>query len=238
MVAELAEGMSTSESPYMRQANATIQNNRTVHLPNTNASRSETTSAPPSAHPPRRMVITVSIPQVHILHTASLDLASLSHPSKIAIVGQPLQATLRVSHTRRWASTTSLVAAANLASAEDPIDFVYTLDASPDQWLIAGQRRVLFTATEDEVKEFTIMLIPLKAGNALLPSLDIRPRIKPKEKDEGKASEEEIFNCETDYLSYGESIMVVPDVSSSTVGISDMSLGSPRSVVWLEGVGQ
>jgi len=82
------------------------------------------------------------------------------------------------------------------------------------------------------------MLIPLKAGNALLPSLDIRPRIKPKEKDEGKASEEEIFNCETDYLSYGESIMVVPDVSSSTVGISDMSLGSPRSVVWLEGVGQ
>lgn len=209
-----------------------------MHLTTTDTSGPETISAPPSPHPPRRMVITVSIPQVHILHTASLDLASLSHPSKIAIVGQPLQATLRVSHTRRWASTTSLVAAANLASADDPIDFVYSLEASTDQWLIAGQRRALFTVAEDEIKEFTIMLIPLKAGNALLPSVDIRPRIKPRENDDSKAGEEKILNCEVDYLSYGESVMVVPDVSSSTVGIGDMSLGSPRSVVWLEGVGQ
>lgn len=184
------------------------------------------------------MVITVSIPQVHILHTASLDLASLSHPSKIAIVGQPLQTILRVSHTRRWASTTSLVAAANLASADDPIDFIYTLEASTDQWLIAGQRRALFTVTEDEIKEFTIMLIPLKAGNALLPSVDIRPRIKPRDTDDSKAGEEQILNCEVDYLSHGESVMVVPDISSSTVGIGDMSLGSPRTVVWLDGVGQ
>lgn len=184
------------------------------------------------------MIITVSIPQVHILHTASLNLEPLSHPSKLAIVGQPLRATLRVSHTRRWASTTSLIAAANLASPVDPINFVFTLDASPDQWLIAGQRRALFTVVEDEVKEFAIMLIPLKAGNALLPSVDIRPRIKPREKDDTKTSEEEILSCETDYLSYGESVMIVPDVSSSTVGISDMSLGSPRNVVWLEGVGQ
>lgn len=184
------------------------------------------------------MVITVSIPQVHILHTTSLDLTSLSSQSKIALVGQPLHATLRVSHTRRWASSSSLIAAANLSTAEDPIEFVYTLDASPDQWLIAGQRRALFTATEDEVKEFAIMLIPLKAGNTLLPSVDIRPRIKPKEKEDDKGGEEEILNCETDYLSYGESVMVVPDVRSSTLGIGEMSLGSPRSVVWLEGVEQ
>lgn len=82
------------------------------------------------------------------------------------------------------------------------------------------------------------MLIPLKAGNTLLPSVDIRARIKPKEQEDGKSSEEENLNCETDYLSYGESVMVVPDVRSSTVGIGEMSLGSPRSVVFLEGVGQ
>lgn len=238
MVAELAEGMSASESPYICLANPKIQNNRTVHLPKIQTAGTDSSAAPLSPRPPRRMVITVSIPQVHILHTASLSLASLPHPSKIAIVGQPLQATLSLSHTRRWASSTSLVSAANLTSAEDPIDFVYTLDASPDQWLIAGQRRALFTVAEDEVKQFTIMLIPLKAGNALLPSVDIRPRIKPREKVESKTSEDEILNCEIDYLSYGESLIVVPDVSSSTVGIGDMSLGSPRSVVWLEGAGQ
>ena len=86
------------------------------------------------------------------------------------------------------------------------------------------------------------MLVPLKAGNALLPSVDVRARIKPKEKEKEKEKEdgkdEEILNCETDCLSYGESVMVVPDVRSSTVGVGEMSLGSPRSVVWLEGVGQ
>ena len=184
------------------------------------------------------MVITVSVPQIHLLHTASLNLTSLSHSSKVAIVGQPVHATLRISHARRWASPSSLIAAANLASADETIEFVYTLDASPEQWLVAGQRRALFTAKEDEVKEFAVMLIPLKAGNTLLPSVDIRAKIKPKEKEDGKGGEEEILNCETDYLSYGESVMIVPDVSSSTVGVGDMSLGSPRSVVWLEGVGQ
>lgn len=130
------------------------------------------------------------------------------------------------------------MAAAHLTSADEAIEFVYTLDAAPDQWLVAGQRRAVFTATEDEVKEFAIMLIPLKAGNALLPSVDIRARIKPADKEDGKGGEEEILNCETDYLGYGECVMVVPDVRSSTIGVGDMSLGSPKSVVWLEGVGQ
>jgi hypothetical protein len=184
------------------------------------------------------MIITVSIPQTHILNTTSLNIVTPSHSPKVAVIGQPLHATLRISHTRRWAPTTSLLAAANLKSASEPIEFVYTLDATPEQWLVAGQRRAQFYTTEDEVKEFQIMLIPLKAGNALLPGVEIRARVKPKEKEDGQSGEEEVLNVETDCLTYGESVMVVPDVRSSTVGIGDMSLGSPRSVVWLEGVGQ
>ena len=181
------------------------------------------------------MVITVSIPQTHILHTASLSLTtpSTSSYSTIATAGQPLTTTLRISHTRRWASPSSLISAANLTDVTEPIDFVYTIDANPDTWLIAGQRRAHFTAREDEQLEWPIMLIPLKPGNALLPSIDIRAKVKPKED-----GETEILNCETDCLSYGESVMVVPDVRSSTVGIGDMGLGSPRSVVWLESSGE
>jgi len=84
------------------------------------------------------------------------------------------------------------------------------------------------------------MLISLKSGNTLLPNVDIRAKIKPKEEEKGKSSttEAEILNCEIDYLSYGESVMVVPDVRSSTVGVGDMIAGSPRSVVWLESSGQ
>jgi hypothetical protein len=188
------------------------------------------------------MVITVSIPQTHILHTASLSFNSPSSSldSVIATVGQPLMTTLRISHTRRWASPSSLLSAANLTEVSEPIDFVYTIDANPEVWLVAGQRRAHFTAKEDEEHEWPIMLIPLKPGNTLLPNVDIRAKIKPKEEGKGKSGivEADILNCETDYLSYGENVVVVSDVRSSTVGIGDMGVGSPRSVVWLESSGQ
>ena len=151
--------------------------------------------------------------------------------------------TLRISHTRRWASPQSLILAANLSSADDAIDFVYTIDANPEVWLVAGQRKSHFSAKEDEQHEYPITLIPLKPGIALLPIVDIRAKVKPKEAGQGKtaagseAGEAEVLTCETDYLSYGESVMTVPDVSSSTVGVGDMSLGGPRSVVWLESKG-
>jgi hypothetical protein len=156
-------------------------------------------------------------------------------------------ATLRISHSRRWATPQSLMSAAHLTSESDPIEFIYTLEASPETWLIAGQRRAHFFAAEDEQHEFNIMLIPLKPGAALIPNVDIRARIKPVDDERRQstagvsaapAAETEPLSCETDYRSYGETVMVVPDVRSSTVGIGDMSLGSPKSVVWMESVAQ
>lgn len=121
--------------------------------------------------------------------------------------------------------------------------FVYTIDANPETWLIAGQRRFHFSAKEDEQLEHPIMLVPLHPGIALLPNIEIRAKVKPKEASQekaatgGDAGEVEVLNCEMDYLSYGESVMIVPDVRSSTVGIGDMSLGGSKSVVWLESTG-
>ena len=123
------------------------------------------------------------------------------------------------------------------------MDFVYTIDANPEVWLIAGQRKSHFSAKEDEQHEYPIMLVPLKPGISLLPHVEIRAKVKPKEAGQGKATaggdagEAEVLSCETDYLSYGESIMIAPDVSSSTVGVGDMSLGGSKSVVWLESKG-
>jgi hypothetical protein len=164
------------------------------------------------------MVITVSIPQTHVLHTASFAPAS-SSTLTIATVGQPIQTVLRISHTRHWAAPSP--------TSAEPLDFIYTLEANKDTWLIAGQRRAHFSAHEDEVHEWPVLLIPLKPGVALLPDVDIRLQ-KP------QGTEEMEMNCETDYLSYGETITVVPDVRRSTVGIGDMSRGREGSVVWLE----
>lgn len=88
-----------------------------------------------------------------------------------------------------------------------------------------------------------MLLIPLKPGVALLPNVEIRPRpVKPKDSVGGAGAVEkelEVLACETDYLSYGETVMVVPDVRSSTVGIGDMSKVNEGSgsVVWLESLG-
>jgi len=122
-----------------------------------------------------------------------------------------------------------------MTSPFDPLDFYYTIDANPDVWLVAGQRRVQFTAKEDEVKEWNVVLIPLRAGNALMPNVEIRAKIKPKEETkQTPVVESEVLNCETDYWSYGDAVVVVPDVGTSTVGVGEMA---QRSVVWLESSG-
>jgi hypothetical protein len=131
--------------------------------------------------------------------------------------------TLRISNTRRWASSVS--------SPSSNTEFIYTLEANPETWLIAGQRRAHFSAQEHEAHEWPILLIPLKPGVTLLPNVEIRTRPSKKEETE--------LNCETDYLSYGETVVVVPDVRSSTVGVGDMGKGreGSGSVVWLESAG-
>ncbi|KAH8716891.1 hypothetical protein GQ44DRAFT_713193 [Phaeosphaeriaceae sp. PMI808] len=196
---------------------------------------------PSVPYPHRHIIITVSIPQTHILHTASLEPTS-STPS-IATAGQPVPATLQISHTRIWGQPSALLAATGITSPSDPIEFIYTLEANPETWLIAGQRRAHFSALENQVHEWPVLLIPLKPGVTLLPSVEIRQNpVKAKEAGTGTASTEKepaVLTCETDYLSYGETMMVVPDVRSSTVGIGDMSKtreGS-GSVVWLESMG-
>ncbi|KAH7073485.1 TMEM1 family protein-like protein [Paraphoma chrysanthemicola] len=196
-------------------------------------------TAPPSPYSSRSIIITVSIPQTHILHTASLTPTKYS-PHTIATAGQPLPTTLRISHTRHWASPTSLVSAANLSTPDEAIDFTYTLDAAHDTWLIAGARKAHFSATQGQEHEWPVLLIPLKPGVALLPNVTITAHPKPRKDDkEDAATGSAVLNCETDYLSYGETVEVVPDVRSSTVGIGDLSAagGKGRDVVWLESVG-
>lgn len=220
------------------------EQHRTISLDTTTAAISPDSIpiAPASPSPPRQMIITVSVPQTHVLHTVSLLPPQLptSQPTSLptlATVGQPYPLTLRIVHTRRWAPAASVVSAANLTGPSDPIDFVYTLDAQSDTWLVAGQKRAHFSAREDEIREWNVVLIPLRPGRALLPGVDVRAKIKPKEKEKegaGAAEPPPPLNCETDYLSYGQSVVVVPDVGRSTVGVGDMSSVGGRSVVWLE----
>lgn len=180
------------------------------------------------------MVITVSIPSTHILHTAVLT-PNLPSRTNIATCGQPMQTTLRLSHTRRWASPLSSTPATHHSISNEPIDFVYTLETNPEAWLVAGQRRGQFSAREDMVNEWQIVLIPLKPGVWLLPNVDIRLKAESRAKGNG-AQETAVFSCETDYLSYGDTITVLPNAKNTTIGIGEMNQAG-GGVVWLESIG-
>jgi hypothetical protein len=124
------------------------------------------------------------------------------------------------------------------------MDFIFTLDAPADTWLIGGQRRAAFSAREGEERCFGVVLVPLRTGVLGVPGVDVRARVRPKEQGEdGKVGtgEEEVLSCETDFLGYGEVVTVVPDLRRGTVGVGEMGgAGGMRGggeVVWLEGVG-
>lgn len=173
----------------------------------------------------RRITITVAVPRVQILNIAHLDLkTSVPSPAftpPIASLGTPLQAALRIKHTRKWDDPSSLAKNANLAHPDDPVQFVYEIEADPNVWLLGGAKRVQFAAREGEVKTFPLTLIPLREGYPRwLPSVVIRPVIVKDEKegsrDRGAVPE---ITTEMDLISQHSCVQVVPDWKSVTVGV-------------------
>lgn len=117
-----------------------------------------------------------------------------------------ISATLRITHTRAWAETRS-------DSSREALSFYYEVEASPDTWLIAGQRRAYFSALEGETKQFPLMLLPRKAGKLMLPMVEIRPAREEQGVEDGLAA------CEMDYESQGMMVEVVPGMTSVTLGM-------------------
>lgn len=190
----------------------------------------------------RDITITVPIPRLHILHTASLDIndsgaqktGSRNSPSPVLYVGQSLNATLRITHTRRWDSATSLSKALGRSSGKSegsdglPVEFIYEILANPEVWLVGGQRKRRFEAREGQVSEFDLVLVPLRQGRLMLPGLDVR--WLPPEKVEGdaedtKGEEGESVTSETVYESAGETVTVVANIGCSTVDIRGFGTG-------------
>ena len=166
------------------------------------------------AAPKRQIVIPVEIPSLPVLHTASLCVAKRT-PGNPFTVGDTISAELKIRHSRVWSQQAD--------SSSDTLSFYYDLEAPSDIWLIAGQRRALFTATEGEVKTFPVLLLPLKAGKLMLPMLDITPA-----RDDKKAGDAKPTGCELDYESQGAAVEVVPGTTSVTLDVEEGENGDLR----------
>ncbi|PYH48467.1 putative TMEM1 family protein [Aspergillus saccharolyticus JOP 1030-1] len=198
----------------------------------------------------RHIVIPVDIPEIQVVHTAELRLTNLTDQPRYAAVGQMIAAELSISHTRRWSS------AEQRANPDGPLEFTYELHANPDCWLVGGRRRGNFTANEGETKTFAIMLLPQKAGHLLLPGLELRSFVPPSASSAGAPPpptpskpqpstggpmadpgttpsllQRRPIPCEVDYRNHGETVLVLPDLRTTTVSLS-LSGGS-HGGAWL-----
>lgn len=140
------------------------------------------------------------------MHTATLTLDSPNSDSssdistpQTATLGIPLRAALRIKHTRRWASPTTAP-----THKTKPLNFVYTLRDLQEAWLIGGQRRAHFSFSskddeeeeddhddEEETKVFPLVLVPLKQGMQLLPSIEIQAVASSSSSSSATATEDE-----------------------------------------------
>ena len=169
----------------------------------------------------RRLDITVPIPRLAILHNASLSLSQGN--SGILFTGSLVNATLTICHTRCWEAAEAFQSVAQ--DPDGPLGFIFELDAPPDTWLIAGQRRTRFTAKEDETLTWGVLLMPLKSGRLFLPSVEIKPI--------GKAAEK--LGCDTFYESMGETVIVIDNVGSTTVALQDTPAGTEPLLLEAQG---
>ncbi|KAE8410828.1 trafficking protein particle complex subunit 10 [Aspergillus pseudocaelatus] len=188
--------------------------------------------------PRRHIIIPVDIPEIQVVHSAELRLCNLADQPPHAAVGQMIAAELSLRHTRRWCSPE------NRENAGGPLEFSYEIHANPELWLVGGRRRGNFTADEGETKTFAVMLLPQKAGHLLLPGLEIKTFVpassaapsKPPAPATGPAGAVPVLQrrqiaCEVDYRNHGETVLVLPDLRSTTVSLS--LSGGNHGAAWL-----
>lgn len=146
----------------------------------------------------RTLIIPVSIPQVHIVHTVELHLPTEDH----FVVGKAISVTVEIRSCDSWAP---------LDTDKSPKTFLYDIFAPADIWAISGKKRAQFTHTSSDGKistsVFKISLIPLKTGKLYLPKIDIQKH---------QSVAEDII-IETDYKNLYQSALVVPEFGRLTL---------------------
>lgn len=202
----------------------------------------------PTAGHRREITISVEVPTIDVVHTASLILPTSVSSGGLqttgfvtAMLGVPLKAELHIEHTRKWASLTS-------AARQGELYFVYTVRDAGETWLIGGQRRARFsfscpsasppddaatvTGGDQETKTFALLLIPMKTGTHALPTIDIVPIPAP-ELPSGQRHSASLWTSVTrdsGGVSGEDHESPRPDSSSSVASPGGTGLGVGRSV--------
>lgn len=170
----------------------------------------------------RQINIPVEIPAPRILVTINLALTNVDERHLPIAIGQPLAAMLKVRHTRGWEE-------GSIDVQSNAIEFSYEVIASPDTWLVGGRRRGNFTVDLAEQQVFPVLLIPQRAGNLLLPSVEVK-RNTPGDDDSRTVLPKRQIAYEVNYKSQAKSVLVIPNLCETTVSL-DAESAAGRSLL-------
>jgi len=131
-----------------------------------------------------------------------------------------------------------------------------------NDWLISGRRRGTFEhditsednggSDGDNKKTFPLLLVPLRPGYLMLPTVEVRSAVMVSDGDDGTSgggsaglstggingpSGSIMVTCETDYRSAGKMVLSVAEVESTIVGIDEGKSGGSGGAVTSIGVG-
>ena len=123
-------------------------------------------------------------------------------------VGQTMSAELVIRHTRTW----------DPSPISEDMEFYYEIQNQTDTWLVSGRRRAHFVGKPggNEVR-FGVLMVPCKSGDLTLP--DVVVKCVGVGEGEGRGERAQGVACETDYRGGAVTVLVLPDVRSTTVRI-------------------
>lgn len=169
------------------------------------------------------MTLAVEVPNADVAFSVNValleqGLAGDAGLERVAKLGQPISAELRISYARSWSAATVLgTQQGDKETEQKGSDFVLDVRAEPETWVIGGSKKKHFTLppplpaeepTSDQVLTFPVSLVPLQLGSHALPQLDIQPARSEDGNEAGK-NQQAVASCDTFCESAGMVVKVI-----------------------------
>ncbi|KAH8106751.1 trafficking protein particle complex subunit 10 [Cristinia sonorae] len=158
----------------------------------------------------REIVIPVDVPQMHILASASLQIASNPFSRDPArsldlFAGQPIHAILTIRTSFHWAPTED--------SHTSSYQMRFDIEEMSKDWLVSGRKRGDFTALDNNTFTTSVTLIALHHGELPLPKVAVTALPIP---GEGRMKAPLLPSCETYQVHGAQTVLVLPRGGRST----------------------
>ncbi|KAK5045083.1 hypothetical protein LTR84_010231 [Exophiala bonariae] len=151
----------------------------------------------------RQLKLHVDVPPPPLIVTAHLQINGRWGGPMTATLGQPLLARLTLSLT---------------ASQQEEVEGMFELVAVADSWMIGGRRKGNVKLQHKSI-EIQIVLFPQQVGHLLLPTITIKCRRRTNRGGKGGRESWIEVNSEVYNASHGRSVLVIPDLRSTTVEV-------------------